>query len=58
VRSASASAEACSRTVSFCALRNFSVPASDQLVLDNDQYRRALGNRASQDVNLPSKPHR
>ena len=30
----------------------------DQLVLDNDQYRRALGNRVSHDVNLPSKPHR
>ncbi|SKD05590.1 hypothetical protein SAMN05445504_9540 [Burkholderia sp. CF099] len=30
----------------------------DQLVLDNDQYRRALGNRASQDGNAPPKPRR
>ncbi|OUL68167.1 hypothetical protein CA601_51985, partial [Paraburkholderia hospita] len=30
----------------------------DQLVLDNDRYRRALGNRASQDGKPPSKPHR
>jgi len=30
----------------------------DQLVLDNDRYRRTLGNRASQDGKPPSKPHR
>ena len=30
----------------------------DQLVLDNDRYRRALGNRASQDGKPPPKPHR
>ncbi|OUL79498.1 hypothetical protein CA603_33360, partial [Paraburkholderia hospita] len=30
----------------------------DQLVLDNDRYRRTLRNRASQDGKPPSKPHR
>ncbi|MFP3557000.1 hypothetical protein SB861_40820 [Paraburkholderia sp. SIMBA_049] len=30
----------------------------DQLVLDNDRYRRTPGNRASEDGKPPSKPHR